>query len=92
MLGWPVPEGHLIDLPDALQDLRPHLPGFVPILEDLANIPDEDLQGDAAGRLALRLLKHSRDADIWAALLADPELLSQVAAHPDPRAPALFLH
>ena len=58
----------LIDGPKALIDaLRPHLPDFEPVIEDLARRSDQELEGlklTALLRLVMLLMKHIRDGDV----------------------------
>lgn len=68
--GWTAARD-LIELFEGTQDmievLRPHLPGFAPVLEDLARRSDDELEEmklSALSRLVVLLLKHSRDGDL----------------------------
>jgi hypothetical protein len=83
--GWTAAR-NLIDLiegPTELVDaLRPHLPGFEPVIEDLATRSDEELKGmtlDALSRLVMLLLKHVRDGDIASRLPRWAETFRDVA-------------
>jgi predicted transposase/invertase (TIGR01784 family) len=73
----------LIDGPAELVDaLRPHLPGFEPVIEDLARRSDEELEAmtlDALTRLVFLLLKHVRDGEIAARLPRWAETFHAVA-------------
>jgi predicted transposase YdaD len=68
--GWTAVRGfaELLNAPDELlMELRPLLPNFRPLIDDLADRPDQDLEelkATALVRLVLLLFKHIRDRDL----------------------------
>lgn len=59
----------MLDLPASEAALLgPYLPDFRYILQDLSPLDDAELRGTALGRMALLLLKHAHDGDLWARL------------------------
>jgi len=68
--GWTAPRTflELVDGPaELIGALRPHLPDFEPVLEDLSNRSDAEVEAmtmTALSRLVVMLLKHVRDGDI----------------------------
>ena len=65
---WTAPlkfEDLIVVTPELREILGPHFPRFEYLLEDLSTVADADLRGTALGRMALLLLKHASDGDIW---------------------------
>lgn len=62
----PVEFSQLVDVDEDLRPaLQPYLPTFQYLLEDLSTVPDDALRGTALRRMALLLLKHANDGDLW---------------------------
>lgn len=89
--GWSAPLcfEEILDVPtDALAILRPHLPGFQYLLDDLSAERDEALRRrvliPALGKLALLLLKWSRESpDILTDLRRNEDLVKAVIKAPN---------
>jgi predicted transposase YdaD len=64
---WTAPRSFHAQLaPNGLPaELGPLVPQFTYALVDLSALSDEQLHGSATGRLALLLLKHAHDGDLW---------------------------
>ena len=79
--NWNVPTAFADILPDKLRtELARHIPTFEYDLQDLSQLRDEDLAGEALRQLVLLLLKHARDGDFWQRLPAWFELFAKVAS------------
>jgi hypothetical protein len=88
--GWtePVAFEALLELErNGLEALRPHVPGFTFVLDDLSRARDEDLRAramSALGRVALWCLKHARGGgDLTDDLARWGELLVEIAEAPN---------
>jgi predicted transposase/invertase (TIGR01784 family) len=87
--GWghPVAFEDLLDLEgDLLDELRPHVPCFSFVLDDLSVARDDELRTramSALGRVALFCLKRSRGGDLADELARWRDLLAEIVAAPN---------
>jgi predicted transposase/invertase (TIGR01784 family) len=87
--GWghPVAFEALLDLEgELLDELRPHIPCFSFVLDDLSRARDDELRArtmSALGRVALFCLKRSRGDDVADELAGWLDLLAEIVAAPN---------
>ena len=84
--SWSAPRsfGDLLDWPmHGTHRMRKAVPDFTYHIEHIDQIPDEDLQGAALGRMALLLMKHAWAGDIWQQLERWIATFKEIADAPD---------
>ena len=88
----PLRFAELLDLTEAARaDLARWLVDFRHVFVDLGEIDDEALQGRALGRMALLLMKHARDGNLWERLPGWMDVLQAVRSESGGRAVAIVM-